>query len=247
MKNAIIRYIPNIDFRASEAINTLATNITFTGNDTKCIQLTSCREHEGKSALSVMTWKTLADMGYKTVLIDADLRRSTLKSKYGIRLEGEGTGLSHYLSRNNIEIDDILYSTNISKAIYIPAGHDVANSMQLLSNKRLELLIEKLKAEYDYILIDTPPVGAIVDAATVARCCDGALLVVTHNKTTKWEVLNGKEQIEKAGCPVLGTVLNKVEMTKNSSKYYSRAYYSSYYSDYYSSNEGKKKETRKHD
>lgn len=234
MKQAQIRYLPKLDYAATEAINTLCTNITFTGDDVKTIQLTSCRESEGKTLLSVSVWTTLAQMGLKTVLLDADLRRSSVNGKCGVKFMEEPLGLSHYLNKKDIPADDILYETNIPNAFLIPVGREVVNSMQLLSSPRLDELIKGLKEDFDYIIIDTPPVGAIVDAATVAKRCDGTLLVVTQNKTTKEEVLSAKRQIEQAGCPVLGTVLNHVDMKSKSSRYYnSAAYYSAYRSNYY--------------
>ena len=237
MRRVIFRSVPKLDYGTTESINTLCTNITFCGSDTKAILLTSCREHEGKSSITLSAWRTLASMGYSTVLIDADLRRSLLSSRYGIQYPDGKEGLSHYLSRDKIGIKDIVYQTNMKDAFFVPCGHDVANSITLLSNTRFGELIRELKEEFDYILIDTPPIGAIVDAASVAKWCDGALLVVTQNGVKNQEVLYAKEQIEKSNCPVIGAILNKVKMDRTSSRYYNRAYYAAYYSNYYSKRE----------
>lgn len=250
MKQVLVKYLPKLDYAATEAVNTLCNNITFTSENVKTLLLTSCREHEGKSSLSICVWNTLAEMGYKAVIIDADLRRSMLNGRCGLHFnEGDGKGLAHFLSQNTVTEDDIVYETNIKNAYLVPLGREVVNSMQLLSNNRLGRLLTFLKEKFDYIIIDTPPVGAIVDAATIARNCDGALIVVTQNRTTKQEVLNAKTQIERTGCPVLGTVLNRVAMNRSSSRYYSASYYSTYKSGYYSSGDkkkhGDKKESKK--
>lgn len=241
MKQAVFKYLPKLEYAAKEAVNKLCTNITFTGADTTVLQLTSYREHEGKTLLTLCVWSTLAEMGFKTALVDADLRRSIINGKCGISYKDEAWGLGHYLAKRDVNAGDIVYETNIPNAHFIPAGCEVANSMQLLTGHRFETLMNSLKKEYDYVIIDTPPIGAIVDAATIARCCDGALLVVTQNKTTREELLNAKEQIEKAGCPLLGTVLNRVKMDSISNRYYSSAYYSVYRSGYYSHDKKRKK------
>lgn len=232
MKHVKIENFPNLDYATNEALNTLCTNIVFAGEDIRRVLVTSCREHEGKSFVSMGIMKTLASMGYSVVLVDADLRRSVIASKYGIRFPGEGLGLSHYLSRR-LGLDDIVYETDVPGAYIIPVGHDVVNSMQLLSSMRFEDLLAQLAEKVDYVIVDTPPVGAIVDAAVVAKSCDGAILVVSSNLATKQEVVAAKEQIEKSGCPMMGAVLNKVEMNRSSSKYYHRSMYTSYESKGY--------------
>ena len=243
MNNASIRYLPKLDYSATEAMNTLATNITFCGSDTKVIQITSCREREGKSSICLGLWRTLAQMGYRVLLVDADLRRSVFNSTYGVRFQTSRQGLTHFLSKDGLNVEDVVYRTNVENGYLLPSGHDVANSNQLLSSRRLSDLMKELKGWFDYVIVDTTPVGAIVDAATISQWCDGTLLVITQDETTKQEIIRAKEQIEKAGQPVLGAILNRVAMDKSSSRYYNKAYYSAYESYYYQTDErkGKKK------
>lgn len=223
MKQVKVENFPQLDYATNEALNTLCTNIVFSGENVRRILVTSCREHEGKSFVSMGIMNTLASMGYSVVLVDADLRRSVIASTYGIRFPAESMGLSHYLTRR-IALEDVAYETDIPGAYIIPVGKDVVNSMQLLSSLRFEELLNQLAEKVDYVIVDTPPVGAIVDAAVVAKSCDGAIIVVSSNLATKKEVVSAKQQIEKSGCPVIGAVLNKVEMTRSSSKYYHRNY-----------------------
>lgn len=247
MKQVKIENFPQLDYATNEALNTLGSNIVFSGENMRRILVTSCREHEGKSFVSMGIMNTLASMGYSVVLVDADLRRSVIASKYGIRFPAEGMGLSHYLTRR-IALEDVAYETDIPGAYMIPVGRDVVNSMQLLSSLRFEELLNQLAEKVDYVIIDTPPVGAIVDAAVVAKSCDGAIIVVSSNLATKKELVSAKQQIEKSGCPVIGAVLNKVEKS-HSSKYYHR-YYGSYESKGYyrrdseDESKGKKKGAR---
>lgn len=227
MKYIAIENFPQLDYATNEALNTLCTNIVFTGADVRRILITSCREHEGKSFVSMGIMHTLASMGYKVALVDADLRRSMIASKYGLKISSDAQGLSHYLS-HRISLEDVTYATNVPGAYIVPVGHDVANSMQLLSSNRFEKLLNELAEKVDYVIVDTPPIGAIVDAAVVAMACDGAVLVVSSHLASKKEVVSAKQQIEKSGCPMIGAVLNKVALNRSSSKYYHRSMYAAY-------------------
>lgn len=233
MKQVKIENFPKLDYATNEALNTLCTNIVFCGEDIRSILVTSCREHEGKSFISMGIMHTLASMGYSVVLVDADLRRSMIASKFGLHFPPDSMGLSHYLSSRRLTLDDVTYETNIPGAYIIPEGRDVVNSMQLLNNLRFSQMIERLSERVDFVIVDTPPVGAIVDAAVVASACNGAILVMAANRATKQEVVNAKRQIEKSGCPVIGAVLNQVPMNRSSSRYYHRASYAAYESKSY--------------
>ncbi|MBE5801462.1 MAG: CpsD/CapB family tyrosine-protein kinase [Clostridiales bacterium] len=243
MKRIKIENFPELDYATKEAMNTLCTNIVFAGDSVRRILVTSCREHEGKTFISMGIMHTLASMGYAVVLIDGDLRRSVLASKYGIHLPANTQGLAHYLSRE-ISLDDVVCATDVPGAYVIPVGHDVVNSMQLLNNWRFEELLDQLSSKVDYVIVDTPPVGAIVDAAVVAKSCDGAILVVSSNLVTKQEVANAKKQIEKSGCPMIGAVLNKVQMDRSSSRYYHRSMYAAYESKNYYRRSSDSEETK---
>ena len=230
MKRITIENFPKFDYATTEAINTLCTNIVFLSDSISRILVTSCHANEGKSFISMSIMRTLASMGYSVMLVEADLRRSVLHTTYDIRDPENAPGLVHYLSRG-IDMDEFIYATNIPGAYIIPAGCMVINSMQLLNTTRFETLMKQLNEKVDYVIVDTPPVGSVVDAAMVAKSCDGAILVVGSNSATKQELVNAKQQIEMSGCPVLGAVLNKVAMDRSSSKYYYRSMYASYGSE----------------
>lgn len=243
MHTVNIRKGLNQDYASREAVNTLCTNLTFLGDDVRRILITSCREHEGKSFLSLSTLMTLAKMGYKTLLIDTDLRRSVYVRQCGMRFEGskEGLGLAHYLS-HQAALEDVVYAVRDQECAYfIPAGHDVANSLSLLSGARFKTLMDEMSKKMDFIIVDTPPIGAIVDAAAVSAHCDGAVIVFSPNLINQREILEAKEQLERANCRILGGVLNKVVLNKTSSRYYYRSKYAAYGTKYYYRRDNEKK------
>lgn len=236
---------PALDYACKEAINTLCTNLTFAGNDTRVIMITSCQAHEGKSFLALNIQRTLAQLGHKVALVDADLRRSQISSRYGMQItEGQGQGLAHFLA-NMCPLANVVFETDVRGAYMIPAGKEVPNSLALLSVPRFSQMIRQLQTQFDYVIVDAPPIGVIIDAAEIAKCCDGTIFAVKYNSISRKELQDAKNQIARTGCPILGAVLNDVAFDSLSSKkYYNKHYYSHYDSDYYKPGAGRKKSSR---
>ncbi len=232
MKAEITRF-ELLDYAGSEAINTLCTNLSFTGRDKKIIMVTSCQASEGKTFLTLNIMRTLAQLGKRVVLVDADLRRSVMNSRFGIRIPYGSYGLAHYLA-GMCDSTDIVYDTNILGAYLIPVGRTVTNSLALLNTPLLGEMLAAMAVDVDYVLVDAPPVGAIIDPAEIAKSCDGALIVVSHNAVSRKELLEAKQQIEMTGCEVLGAVLNNVDLDTLGSKkyYYYKKQYKKHYNDY---------------
>ena len=230
-----------LDYACKEAINTLCTNLTFVGNDRRIIMVTSTQAHEGKSFLSMNIMRTLAQLGKKVVLVDCDLRKSQIAAKYGVRIqEGTGYGTVHYLA-GMCSLNDVLYETGIPGAYMVPVGREVSNSLALLSTPRLKQMLRALQERFEFVIVDAPPVGVIIDAAEIAKSCDGTIFAVRYNMISRKELLEAKTQIVRAGCEVLGAVLNDVDLEALSSKkYYNKSYYTHYNSDYYKPSESKK-------
>ena len=228
MPKVMIRELEKLDFRTKEAYKTLRTNLSFTGKDFRVISLTSCTPNEGKTSVSFQLALSLAEDGKKTVLVDADLRRSVLRRRY--RTGHEKYGLSHYLS-GQAELEDTICETNVPDFHIIFAGQVPPNPSELLGNERFKTLIQRFRTEYDYVIVDTPPLGSVIDSAIVARECDGVILVIESKAISYKFARMVKEQLERAECRILGCVLNKVELKNNS-----------YYSKYY----GNKKVENKH-
>lgn len=235
----------SLPYANQEAFNTLCTNITFAGSNVHRIMITSCHASEGKSYVSMNVMRTLAQLGYNVVLVDCDLRRSQVKRRYGVQFEnGDGRGMTHYLV-GQCNLEDILYETDIPGGYYIPIGREVKNSLALLQDVRLQECMDQLNKVFDYVIVDAPPVGLIIDAATIATACDGTLLVVKYNAIAAKEVIAAREQIERSGCAVLGVVLNEVAFESLSSrKYYNKYGSSYYYSSSYYKTDGKKKSSK---
>ena len=233
MNALTIRRFPPLGFACSEAVNTLCTNLSFAGENVKKIMVTSCHASEGKSFLSMNIMRTLAKLGKTVVLVDADLRRSMISSKYALQFEQEqSSGLAHYLAGMATE-NEIVYATNIPGAYMVPVGREVSNSLPLLVSPHFDELLTSLAKKADYVIVDAPPLGAIIDAAEIAKSCDGTLIVVNYDSVRRQELINVKEQLEQTECPILGTVLNMVKFDNYlSKKYYYKSYYSSGYGAY---------------
>ena len=234
MNTCEFKKFTELNYTSQEAINTLCTNLAFSGSDVHKIMMTSCHAGEGKSFISMNLMRTLAGLGYRVCLVDADLRRSQIKSRFGMKItSGTGNGTSHYLA-GMCDLEDCLYATNIENAYIIPVGREVKNSLSLLNSGHLPVMLDALSKRFDYVLIDAPPVGVIIDAAQIARHCDGTLIVVQYNTVSRRELMSVKNQVENTGCQILGAVLNDVAFdTLSSKKYYNKSYYSHYYSSYY--------------
>lgn len=235
-----------LDYACKEAINTLCTNLTFVGSEKRVLMITSTTAHEGKSFLSMNIMRTLAQLGKRVVLVDADLRKSQIAGKYGIRVqEGSGYGTVHYLA-GMCSLNDVVYETNIPGAYMIPVGREVTNSLALLSTPRLKHMVKELQERFDFVLMDAPPVGVIIDAAEIAKSCHGAIFAVKYNTIGRRELAEAKAQIDRTGCEVLGAVLNEVDLEALSSKkYYNKSYYNHYNSDYYKPSDDRRKSARR--
>lgn len=198
-----------VDSSIKEYYNALRTNVQFLGKDIKVIAITSTSENEGKSMVSINLAISLAELGLKTVLIDADTRKSVMAGRF--KFKNKINGLTNYLSGSS-PIEDIIYETDVNNLNIIPAGQVPPNPTGLLQNRNFNIMIDVFKEYYDYIIIDTPPIGAVVDAAIISRKCDGFAIVVESNKIKKKVLEKSKEQLEKAGSKFLGVILNKVDV-----------------------------------
>lgn len=212
------------DYFYEEAIKTLRTNIQFTGTEVKSIVITSCYPNEGKSDVVFQLALEIGKMGKKVLVLDADIRKSSYISRFQVKQKT--AGLSQYLSGQS-GLQDIVYSTNFRDVDIIFAGPAAPNPSELLAQESFASLVHTMRGKYDYVLVDTPPVGSLTDAAVVARQCDGAILVVESDLVSRRVALKAKQQLEMSGCHILGAVLNKVDIKKN--KYYSK--YSYYYGE----------------
>lgn len=216
-------------FAFQEAIRTLRTNIQFSGANVRHILLTSTAPAEGKSTLSFDLAMSIAESGKKVCLVDADVRRSVFCQRHGI--QGETVGLTQILS-GQVSVEDAVYETNIPNLFIIFTGPFSPSSTELFEDPTCGALFHKLDAMgFERIVIDTPPLGSVIDAAILAKYADGIVLVAESGVTRKKVLRRVKEQIDKTGVRLLGVVLNRVETGKGGyySSYYGYGYYGNYY------------------
>ena len=194
-------------YSVEESFKTIRANLLFCGTDHKAVLMTSCQPGEGKTTVTAGLACSLSDIGKKVLLIDADLRRSTLMTRLAPSLCGEVAGMSEYLS-GQASLDDVLYGTQYDCLSVIFAGRFPPNPAELCASERFRSLLEEMRREYDYILIDTAPVGVVIDAAMIAPYCDGTVLVLSLGHGTSKAVQAAQQQIEKSGCRMMGVILN---------------------------------------
>lgn len=218
------------DYRIREAFKSLRTNIEFCGGEVSVIAVTSCTPNEGKSSIAMEMAKAFAEAGNRTMLIDADMRKSVLVGRY--RAGAVKLGLTHCLI-GRAEYPDVICQTNIENLFVTFSGPVPPNPSELLGSERFVAILKTLRNSFDYVIVDTPPLGSVIDAAVAAKNCDGTVLVVENNAVSYRFVQRVKEQLDKTGSRILGVVLNKVDM--NGKGYYGHygKYYGRYYGKYY--------------
>ena len=222
--------LEQLTYGKKEAFNSLRTNLKFCGADIQVIAFTSCTPDEGKSSTVMELGRSLAEDGKRVLLIDADLRKSVLVGRHHARLSKGGIqGMYHYLS-GQAKLEEVLFETNVEKLDIVFAGRTTPNPTELLGNPLFDELLAYGREKYDTVLIDTPPLGSVIDTAVIAPKADGVVLVVETNKCSYRFIQDIKKQLEMSETRILGVVLNKVRMEKGG--YYNR-YYKGYYSGYY--------------
>lgn len=227
MQTIEIQRTDELSYQASEAYKSLRTNLMFSGEDVKVVAITSCMPNEGKTSVSINLACSLAEAGKHVLYIDADMRRSVVVGRY--KMTQATFGLSHYLSGQK-KLEEVLSQTNLDGMNMIVAGTVPPNPSELLGGKRFADLIRAARSTYDYIIVDTPPMGSVTDSAVVARQCDGVALVIASGEISYKFAQKVKSQLEQAGSKILGVILNKLDLSKNSQ--YGR-YYKKYYGGFY--------------
>ena len=216
------------DYRMTEGLNQLKTNLAFCGKDIKVIAMTSSVPNEGKSSVSFSLAKTLAESGKKILMVDADLRKSVMAAKYHI--QGIDKGLSHYLT-GQAEIEDIIYETEVDGFYLAVAGPLTPDPTTLLDSDAFKQFISKAREDFDYVIIDAPPLGVVIDAVIIGKYSDGALLVIEQGVIKRKVVQDVIKQLKKGEVRILGAVLNKVDERIGAYGNYEYKYSYSYYGE----------------
>ena len=195
--------LPDLPYAVEEALNRLRVNIKFCGKNTKKILIASSVENEGKTFVAIHLWHMLAEAGFPTVLVDTDLRKSVLKSRFQFQSDDEIKGLDYYLS-GWAEYSDVVYKTNIKNGDIVPCTNLLENPSSLLEDARFGELFDKLTEDYRYVIIDSAPLVNVADGALIASMCDGAVLVVRSAETSRNLVKQSVTQLQRSGCKLLG-------------------------------------------
>lgn len=194
--------------KVEEYYNALCTNLQLSGDDLKVFSITSVKPGEGKSTTSTNIAWAFARAGYKTLLIDGDIRNSVMSGVFKAR--DKITALTEFLS-GTTDLSQGLCDTNVENLFVIQAGSVSPNPTALLQSKNFSTMLETLRKYFDYIIVDTAPVGVVIDAAIVTQKCDASILVTAAGETNRREIQKAKEQLEQTGKPFLGVVLNKFD------------------------------------
>ena len=240
----------DISFGASEAYKLLRTKLQFSfADDNAChvIGVSSALAGEGKSLSSINLAYSLSELEKKVLLVDCDLRRPSLPEKLPI---SKYPGLSHYLS-GLCDLKDVVQYCGIARSEQafqvVSAGGIAPNPIELLSSEKMRKLIQDLRGEYDYVILDLPPVVEVSDALAVADYSDGILLVVRQNYCNRIAITSTLNQFDFVGAKVLGIVYNSVvEHTGAYGKRYYKKYYKKYgghYGGRYAASNAKDKKT----
>ena len=197
-----------------ESYKALRTNLLYT-EDTKTIAITSSLPDEGKSVTAYHLAISFAKVGKKTLFIDCDLRKSKMCTY--LHISSGLPGLSEYLSK---QCEDVIFNTTYPELSIMMSGKQPPNPSELLTGERFNTLLAKLREEYDYIIIDTPPVSNAVDASIIGRSTDGIVLVIRSDYVKRKIVEKSKQLLQRNGGTILGVVLNKVDKLQSVYKGY---------------------------
>jgi tyrosine-protein kinase len=204
----------------SEAFRALRTNLQFIGVDRqpKSLVVTSCLPGEGKSSTSANLAITLAQAGWRVLLVDGDLRRPRIPNYLGI--EG-ATGLTDVLI-GRARLENAIQIWGESDLAVLPSGQIPPNPSELLGSNGMRTLLSGLTERYDIVIIDAPPVLPVTDAVALAAICDGALLIARYGKTRREHVIRAVEVLTSINARLVGTVLNFAPAKSN--QYYGYEY-----------------------
>ena len=209
--------------KAEEYYNALRTNIQLSGNNLQVISITSVKPGEGKSTTSTNIAWAFARAGYKTLLVDADIRNSVMSGVFKSR--AKITGLTEFLS-GTTDLSHGLCDTNVENLFVVQAGSISPNPTALLQSENFSTMIDTLRKYFDYIIVDTAPIGIVIDAAIITQKCDASVLVTAAGEANRKDVQKAKGQLEQTNKPFLGVVLNK--FNTSAEKYGSYGEYGSY-------------------
>lgn len=206
----------------------VAINFSASPESLKTLVFSSCLPHEGKSFTSHNIAVSLAMDGNRTLLVDADLRRPTIHRVFRI---DNSSGLSNFLT-SDIDFDSVTKESFIEDLKLIPSGPSSPNPGAILGSERMKQFLALAREKYDRVIIDCPPLTGIGDGFVVGSLIGHIIMVIASGKTPMDLIRHTQIQLMKAGVPIIGVVLNMVDMDKERYAGYSKYYYNTYYRYY---------------
>jgi capsular exopolysaccharide synthesis family protein len=207
MESTVLNLSAYDNFYTQEAYKTLRTNLLFCGRDVQIIAVTSHWENEGKTTVALNLAKSLTELGKRVLVIDADMRKSVMAGRH--TKAKNPAGLSEILT-GIVKLSDGLYATQYENLHMIFSGKYPPNPVELLGGKYFPMLLEETRKVYDYVIVDTPPLGQVIDAAVLAPFCDGTLLVMESHLIRQKHAKSLINQLNKSGSKILGVVRNNI-------------------------------------
>ena len=211
---------------AAEAYRTLRTNVEFAAVDApvRTLLVTSSIPGEGKTTTAANLAVVFAQAGHRTILLDADFRKPGVHKIFDLP---NAHGLSSLVRSDETGIDDVAQTTEQQNLRVITTGPLPPNPAELLGSQRMRMILERLAADADLVVVDSPPLQAVTDAAILASITDGTLFVIDAGRTRRGAVMSGREALAKADARTLGVALNRLP-ERSSGGYYYYDYYGGY-------------------
>lgn len=208
--------------------------------DYRVVSVTSAAPTEGKSFIASNFAIVNAQMGLKTLLIDCDLRRPSLRVTF--EFEKGQKGLTQYIESGGGPAEDIIHHTEIPDLDLIHSGNVSKNPFELVTSDILKKLIAEVGKKYDRVVIDSPPILAVSDPLILASLSDGSLYVTKFDRSKRHLSKKCIEQLQSGGVNIIGAIINEVDLRKARYSYYYNNYYyqNRYYTDYYRKHREKK-------
>lgn len=206
----------------SEAYRGIRTSIEFSNIDEqiKTITVTSTRQNEGKSTVIANLAVSFANLDKKVLILDGDLRNPSVHKMFGV---SNIKGVTDILVSNK-KFAECVHCTDVENLHVLTGGAIPPNPSEMLSSKKMKDFVESMKEYYDYIFIDAPPIGIVTDAGIISTYTDGCIFVVSANEADVEHIKIAKEKLDSIGANILGTVLNKMEVTGTDNYYYNYYY-----------------------
>ena len=205
--------LDKLNYYEKESFNTLCGNISLSGFDTRVIAVTSASPDEGKSSLAYKLAETLTDYKKNVIYVDCDMRNSTFCSLYGIDKKTT-KGLSEYLNGSAKIGDVLIQDEDNGKLFMVCAGKNPPTPSALLSGERFAAFVETLRDNFDYVILDTPPVNAVIDGIFISNVSDGTVVVVESGVTERPSVERALNELIMSEANVLGIIINKIGQKK---------------------------------